>query len=197
MYEPQTKLERNLLRHAEKHMAEILTIMGMDLNDPSTANTPARFIKYLREFYQPLDLKTALGTPFESPDNAMVVQSNIPFRMICEHHLLPAVGKAAIGYIPRGKVVGLSKLTRLVQGVGTEKPSLQEHICDRVATLLHEHIGALGTMVVIEAEHGCMACRGVNAPNVVTSTSVLKGVFRSQSDARNEFLKLAYIGRII
>lgn len=191
----ETQLERNLLTGAETHIKAALEIMGMDLDNPSTKNTPARFVKYLAEFFQVIDLEKALGPKFDSPDNAMVIQSNIPFRMICEHHLLPATGKTAIGYVPHGQVVGLSKLTRLVQAVGTEKPSLQEHICDRIAELLKDHIKPLGVMVVIEAEHGCMACRGINAPGVITTTSVLKGVFRNNSEARQEFLALANIRR--
>ena len=120
----------------------------------------------------------------------MIAQSNIPFRMLCEHHLVPAIGRAAIGYIPNKRVVGLSKLTRLVQAVGTERPSLQEYICDKVADLLFEHIDPKGVIVAIKAEHGCMACRGVNSPGVMTMTSSVKGVFRDVPAARDEFFQL-------
>lgn len=183
-------LEASLTRQSESQVEAALVLLGMDLKNPSTRDTPARFVRYLKEFFQPIDLIAALGPKFRSPDNSMVVQSNIPFRMICEHHLLPATGRAALGYIPKGQVVGLSKLTRLVQAVGTEKPSLQEHICHRIAELLTDHIQPLGVMVVIKAEHGCMACRGVNSPKVATSTSVVKGVFLYSPHTKDEFFQL-------
>lgn len=185
----QTKEDK--LAEIGEHMACVLRCLGMPiLTDPSVRDTPTRFAKYLLEYYQPIDIDEALGRVFKSPDNAMVLQYNIPFRMICEHHLLPATGKAAVGYVPHGQVVGLSKLTRLVQAVGTEKPSLQEHICDRIADMLHNHIKPFGTMVVIEAEHGCMACRGVNSPGITTTTSCLRGVFMNNATARAEFFSL-------
>lgn len=183
--------KEEILVQVSEHMACVLRLVGMPISkDPSVRDTPTRFAKYLMEYYQPIDEEEALGRVFSSPDNAMVIQYNIPFRMICEHHLLPATGKAAVGYVPHGKVVGLSKLTRLVQAVGTEKPSLQEHICDRIANMLHKHIEPLGTMVVIEAEHGCMACRGVNSPGITTTTSCLKGIFMNNANARQEFFAL-------
>lgn len=185
----------NLLDNAADRMLLVLQSVGMECADPSTENTPTRFVKYLVEFHQPLDLKQVLGTPFDDKSSSMVIQHNIPFRMICEHHLLPATGRAALGYIPKKKVVGLSKLTRLVQGVGTEKPSLQEHICDRIAELLHNHLEPLGTMCVIQAEHGCMACRGVNSPGVITTSSCLRGVFLTNPDCRVEFLSLVGMGK--
>ncbi len=178
----------------EDAMKIVCEAIGMDLaGNPSVKNTPERFARYLSEFNQKLDVEECLGKAYESPDTNMIIQSGIPFRMICEHHLLPALGKAAVGYVAQGKVVGLSKLTRLVQGVGTEKPSLQEHICERIATLLNEHVKAKGTMVVIEAEHGCMACRGVNRADVITTTSSVRGCFKDVAAARQEFLSLAKV----
>lgn len=178
----------------EDDIEEVLTAFGWDMSNPSIEETPKRFLNYLKEFHQPFDIRDVLGTPFLSPDNSMVIQDGIPFRMICEHHLLPAIGRAAIGYMPKGKVVGLSKLTRLIQAVGTEKPSLQEHINDRCAETLDTYLRPLGVMVVIEAEHGCMACRGINAPGVITRTSCVKGIFRDDLAARAEFLSIAKLG---
>lgn len=175
-------------------LEEILTAFGWDMTNPSIENTPMRFLKYLAEFHKPFDLEDVLGTPFKSPDTSMVIQDGIPFRMICEHHLLPAIGHATVGYIPSGNVVGLSKLTRLVQAVGTMKPSLQEHINDTIAEMLDSALAPKGVMVVIEAEHGCMACRGVNAPGVITRTSSTRGVFLADGDARHEFLMIAKMG---
>lgn len=176
------------------HIRDILVHrFGWDMTNPSVQDTPIRFIKYLKEFHNDVDAKKVLGTPFRSEDDGMVIQSNIPFRMICEHHLLPATGRAAIGYVPQGFVVGLSKMARLVDAIGTEKPSLQEHIGTRIANLLVQHLNPRGVIVVIEAEHGCMACRGVNTPGVVTATSTIRGVLKDQPAARAEFLALAKV----
>ncbi len=180
----------------EGHIKATLVYLGMDLDDPSLKDTPKRFRKYLQEFMQPIDIDEVLGKGFEHGSaDTMVTQSHIPFRMICEHHLLPAIGIANIGYLPNGRVVGLSKLTRLVQAVGTEKPSLQESICDRIAELLQKHIKPRGVIVTISAEHGCMACRGINSPGVITSTSSIRGLFLTVPAAREEFfntIKLAH-----
>jgi len=158
----------------------------------STRNTATRFIKYLAEFHQPIDLEEIFGSSFVAEDDhhAMVIQTNVPFRMICEHHLLPATGKASLAYIPNGKIIGLSKMTRLIQACGTEKPSLQEHIVDRVVSLMDTHLVPKGIMVVVKAQHGCMSCRGVNAPGVDTISSAVKGVFRDVPHARAEVLSL-------
>lgn len=181
-------------------MGEILRNgFGWDMENPSLKDTPARFVRYLEEFHQPIDLEEVLGGGFENPagksSSEMVVQSPIPFRMICEHHLLPAIGHAAIGYLPREKVVGLSKLTRLVQAVGTEKPSLQEAICHRIANLLDDHLQPIGVIVVLQAEHTCMACRGVNSPGVLTTTSAVRGVYRDAPHTREEFFNLVRLSK--
>ena len=176
------------------NVEEILTDFGWDMSNPSVENTPMRFLKYLLEFHKPFDAEKVLGVPFDSPDTAMVIQDGIPFRMICEHHLLPAVGRAAIGYIPAGKVIGLSKLARLVDAVGTMRPSLQEHINHKIADILEDFLKPKGVMVVLEAEHGCMACRGVYTPGVITRSSVTRGAFLSDWAARYEFLEIAQRG---
>lgn len=172
-------------------MEEILSNFGWDFTNPSIANTPLRFLKYLQEFHQPYKIEDVLGEPFLSPDSAMVIQRQIPFRGVCEHHLLPMLGDAYVGYVPTGKVIGLSKLARLVEAVGTEKPSLQEHMCDRIAKHLDEFLKPKGVMVVIDSLHTCMACRGVNVPNVPTTTSSTRGCFLDQVATRAEFLSLA------
>lgn len=185
---------------SEAYTEDMIEAMGTILNgviagwdkDPSTENTPARFIKYLMEFNQPFDNDKIFGSTFdiEEGDHEMVIQTGIPFRMVCEHHLLPAFGTATLGYIPTTKVLGLSKLARLVDAVAVEHPSLQEHIAKRVVKKMGEELKPLGTMLVIKAQHGCMACRGVNKPNVDTITSTLSGVFRTDPAARQEFLVL-------
>ena len=158
---------------------------------PSTENTHVRFAKYLAEFCQPIDVE-GIFKVFDKPNghDSMVIQTNIPFRMCCEHHLLPAVGHASIGYIPNDQVIGLSKLCRLVDAVGVERPSLQEKISDRIVSLLATHLKPKGIMLVIKSEHSCMACRGVTKPNVPTITSTINGIFRDVTSARQEFLSL-------
>ena len=176
----------------QDHMAEILTGLGMNLNDPSIAETPKRVIKMLASFNQPFDPSALLTRSFQSRDSGSIVaQSNIPFVMLCEHHLMPAIGHAYLAYLPhKGKVVGLSKLARLVDAVGRERPSLQESINDRIAYLLFEHLEAKGVLVVIKAEHTCMTCRGAKTPGVCTTTSIVKGIFRDVPAAREEAFTL-------
>ena len=169
----------------------ILEKMGLDVSEPGLVDTPRRVSEYLLEFSNKWDYNKILGAKFDSHGHhGMVAQAPIPFRMLCEHHLVPALGTAAIGYIPNKHVVGLSKLTRLLQAVGTERPSLQEYIGDRCADLIDEYLEPKGCIVVIKAEHGCMACRGINAPGIKTMTSSVRGAFLLNEPARNEFFSL-------
>jgi GTP cyclohydrolase I len=113
---------------------------------------------------------------------------------MCSHHLVPAVGWAAIGYLPHKRVVGLSKLTRLVQAAGTRKPSTQEEITNTIADTLHQTLECLGTIVITKAEHGCMSVRGVNAPGVYTSVSAVRGLFLTNPSAKQEFFDILKLG---
>lgn len=177
---------------AETHMLQVLRSLGLPTEDENFQDTPKRFVKYLREFINKFDPQEVLGDGFTVEDgfHSMVVQSGIPFRGVCAHHLLPMVGHAAIGYVPRERVVGLSKLTRLVDAVGTELPGLQEFYCDKIADTLMGHLKPAGVIVNIHSEHMCMACRGVAEPDVVTSTTTVRGVFRDEPAARDTFYRL-------
>lgn len=185
------ELDEVSIEQAALQIERVLDMIGLPKSEnPGMKDTPRRFLKYLLEFRQPLHAEQILKADFDSNGyKGMVVQTHIPFRMICEHHLLPAIGFASLGYIPapKGRVVGLSKLSRLVDAVGTERPSLQEHICDKVVDLLEKHIKPLGSALTISAKHGCMACRGVNRPNVMTTTTSVRGVFRTDAAVREEF----------
>lgn len=177
-------------------METIITAMGLDLADPEIAETPIRVAKFFLEFRQEYDLDDILGGGFSHPkdaEGAMIVQKDIPFRSMCLHHFAPFFGKAAIGYIPRKKMVGLSKLTRLVQAIGTTAPSTQEVITNKIARALSDNLDCMGVIVVTDAEHTCMTTRGVNSPGVITSVSSIKGVFRDVPAAREEFFNI--IGR--
>lgn len=183
-----TKLHTLELEHSLK---EVLEAVGIDCSNESTRDTPKRFLKYLREFVEPWDCAAILKDGFDAGGyKGMVVQSSIPFTAICEHHLLPMIGYASLGYIPNKRVLGLSKLARIVYHVAHEKPGLQEGFTDRIAQLLEEHLDPSGVIVMLEAHHSCMGARGVNTPGVVTATSSVRGVFRDVPSAREEFFRL-------
>ncbi len=172
------------------HVHNLLKAMGLDPTQPGLLETPRRVANYLMEFVQPFPDSIWKGVFDAEGHNGIIALSSIPFRMICEHHLLPALGHAAIGYIPNKKILGLSKLPRLVDAVGTERPSLQEKVTDRVVDLLEENIEPLGIICVIRAEHTCVACRGVATPGIVTTTSSVHGLFRNVPACREEFFHM-------
>lgn len=178
----------------QDHVQALLEGMGLDPEESGLVNTPERVIRFLAEYSQPVDLDEVL-TLFDAEDNPnvidgpkpMVIQSNIPFAALCEHHLLPFFGKAAIGYVPRKTVVGLSKLTRFVKAAGRIRPTIQERITELLADTIHRSLECQGVIVVVQAEHTCMSIRGVSAPGVITSTSAVRGIFRDVPAARSEF----------
>lgn len=180
---------------AESFMRQAMQELGMDLNDENFQETPKRFVKYMSEFLQPYDAAAILKVGFESPAeyHGMVAQANIPFRGLCAHHLAPYLGKCAIGYIPDKRVVGLSKLGRLVRAIGLATPSLQEKQTDQICDTLWESLEPKGVIVVVSAEHTCMGARGLAAPGVPTTTSSVRGIFRDVPAARQEFFDLIKI----
>lgn len=193
----QEDLTKALVNSAVSHIRDALSILGMECssNHPSITNTPKRFISYLQEFMQPCNVEDIIGEGFEAVSDgtsihSMIVQEPIPFTAICEHHLLPMSGHAYVGYIPRDRIVGISKLTRIVHAVGHEKPSLQEAITERIADVLFESLKSSGSIVVIKSTHACMSCRGVAAPGVFTTTSAIRGAFVHVQSARQEFFSL-------
>ena len=178
----------------------ILENHSINMDDPNFENTPTRWLSYLAHYCTPFDPKQVLGVtfPLEGAENkyerAMVIQTGIPYRAICAHHLVPVLGTAHIGYIPNERVVGLSKLARLLYGVSHTKPSLQEDVGNSVVDALMNHLEPLGAMCVITAEHGCMSARGVEEASgcIDTITSHVRGVF-AEPAVRMEFLALAGI----
>ena len=126
---------------------------------------------------------------FESDANDMVIVKNIELYSLCEHHLLPFLGKAHVGYIPTGKVIGLSKIARLVD-VFARRLQIQEQLTQQIASTVLKYTGAEGVGVVIEAQHLCMMMRGVEKQNSVMTTSCMLGSFRKDASTRNEFLSL-------
>ncbi len=182
----------------ESELAGALLAAGLDLSEEGLQKTAGRIARFWGEFLQGGHrsaqeyLQAELNTSFETPntDRSMVIQAHIPFRGLCEHHFLPFVGEAALGYIPNKRVIGISKLTRLVQAAGVRRPSIQERITNEIADALVEGLEAQGAIVVIRAEHMCMAARGVAAPSVWTTTSAVRGLLMDDTAARAEFLAL-------
>jgi GTP cyclohydrolase I len=129
-------------------------------------------------------------------EGGMVIQQNIPLRGLCEHHLAPFFGYAHIAYLPRARQVGLSKMARLVDAIGTCAPSMQEHMSDHIADILNRGLEPNGVMVVTEAIHTCMSVRGVHAPGVITTASALRGIFLTNPAAKSEALALMSSRRI-
>lgn len=174
----------------EFHIEAILEYLG--LRGEHFEETPRRVAALLREFTKGGDLSEILSTGFsEAKDNILVVLTDIPFKGLCAHHLLPFWGRASVGYIPRKRVVGLSKLPRLVAAAGTQSPSTQEHITNLIADTLFDTLEPIGVGVITSAAHGCMAVRGVNAPSTLTKVSALRGQILLNPTARNEFMTLA------
>jgi GTP cyclohydrolase I len=169
----------------------LVELTGGVLKPEVYQRTPARMAKAYREMLagENLDAAEVLGTPFLEDHDELVQVRDIPFAALCEHHLLPFVGVAHVGYIPNGKVVGLSKFVRVVQTCA-RRLTLQEHLTTEVAEALERAAEPLGVMVVVEAEHTCMTVRGVQAPGTRTTTSAVRGVFRDKAEARAEFLRL-------
>lgn len=187
------------------HLKAILINLGLDVEGQHFARTPERFAKVLQAYVQPMDLKDVLSGGFadddeiqedEKNEKVLVVQTSIPFMGLCAHHLLPFFGSAAVGYLPRERVVGLSKLTRLVYAAGHLAPTTQEHITNLVADTLYrsETIKPGGVAVLTSALHGCMAVRGVEAPGTRTIASAIRGDFLDYPALESKFMVLAKEG---
>jgi GTP cyclohydrolase I len=163
------------------------------INEEVMANTPDRVARmYNNELlagYE-TDPSDFFARTFDSTFNEMVVETNITFSSLCEHHLLPITGTAHVGYLPReGRLVGLSKLSRIVDCYA-RRLQLQERIASEVADAFMKHLDPVGVGVVIEAEHGCMSIRGVKKPRARTVVSAMRGSFLSDPAVRQEFLEL-------
>jgi GTP cyclohydrolase IA len=166
----------------------LLTCLGMDVDSESLQRTPERMALALAEMTTPRPFQMTTF-PNDGGYDELIVARGIPLRSVCEHHLLPFVGSAHVGYLPGERIVGLSKLARVVEHF-SRRPQVQERLTTQVSTWLKETLGASGVGVVIEAEHLCMTLRGVEAPGTTTVTSSLLGVLRDDPRTRAEFLAL-------
>lgn len=176
----------------EKHFKEIMLILGLDLNDDSLKGTPHRVAKmYVKEMFKGLDpKKMPIAKLFENKYQYknMLVEKNISFHSVCEHHFVPIVGKAHVSYIPNGKVVGLSKLNRIVRYFAL-RPQVQERMTVQIAGMLKEVLGTEDVAVIIEADHMCVAMRGVQDITSSTVTAEYSGKFLD-SKTREELLRM-------
>ncbi len=175
----------------EAAVREILLAVGEDPDRDGLKETPARVARMYAEIFGGLHLEPGrhLQKVFEEQYDEMVLVRDISFNSMCEHHLLPFMGKAHVGYIPRGKVTGLSKLARVVDEVA-RRPQVQERMTHMIADLIEAELQPKGVIVVIEAEHTCMTIRGVKKPGALTVTSAVRGLFRKNLGSRAEAMSL-------
>ena len=183
-------LEPNLVIQAA--VATILTELGYDLGDQHLKRTPERFAKVLQQFAANGSIEEGerlLEVVFDDEHNSLVMVGPTRVTSMCAHHMLPVTGYAWVGYIPDGRVVGLSKLARIVDHFARQF-TVQERVTQLIANTLMNALDPKGVMVVIEAEHGCMTARGVREPYALTATSAVRGVFLHEKEAKEEFLAL-------
>jgi GTP cyclohydrolase IA len=175
-----------------KAVKEILAALGEDVNREGLKETPRRVAELYADLFSGLaiDPGKELKIFQQGEHEEMVMLKDIPFYSICEHHLVPFVGKAHVVYIPtKGKITGLSKLIRVVEGFA-KRPQVQERLTSQVADCLMEKLKPQGVLVVVEAEHLCMSMRGVKKPGAKAVTSAVRGVFHNDAKARSEALAL-------
>jgi len=176
----------------EEHFAQIIAGIGEDLSREGLLDTPKRAataFKFLTNGYQKNIDDLLNNAIFTAETEDMVIVKNIELYSLCEHHLLPFIGKCHVGYLPQGKVLGLSKIARIVD-MFARRLQIQEKLTKQIADTIENAVDARGVAVVIEAKHLCMMMRGVEKQNSVMTTSVMTGVFRKDLSTRSEFLNL-------
>jgi GTP cyclohydrolase I len=180
----------------EAAVREILLAVGEDPDREGLRETPARVARMYAEILAGLhhDPREFLQKTFAQPYNEVVIVKDIRFESLCEHHLLPFLGKAHVGYLPDGRIVGLSKLARVVESLA-RRPQVQERMTEEIADLLMEELTPRGVAVILEATHTCMTIRGIRKPDSITTTSAMRGAFRDNPTTRAEFLSLIQGGR--
>jgi GTP cyclohydrolase I len=180
------------LKTMEEHFAGIIEGVGEDLDREGLIDTPkraAKAFKFLNNGYDKTLEDVLNGAIFTADTEDMVIVKDIELYSLCEHHLLPFIGKCHVGYLPQGKVLGLSKIARIID-MYARRLQIQEKLTKQIADAIELSIGAKGVAVVIEAKHLCMMMRGVEKQNSVMTTSVMTGIFRKDISTRTEFLNL-------
>ncbi len=175
----------------EGHVREILRLIGEDVDREGLIETPARVTRMYEEIFAGYEVnpRDVLGVTFDEQHEELVIVKDIVYYSQCEHHMAPFFGKVHIGYLPSGKIAGLSKFARLVEAI-TRRLQVQERITSEIADILQEVLEPQGVMVIVEGEHLCMCARGVKKPGSKTVTSAVRGHFRSNAALRSEFLSL-------
>lgn len=179
-------------KQAQSLIHKLLKYIGEDPNREGLIDTPDRITRSYKELFKgyKMDAKEVLSTTFSSDYDQMVILKGIDFYSFCEHHWLPFFGKVSIAYIPQGRVVGISKLARLVE-VYSRRLQIQEEMTEQIANAIKEHLQPLGIAVHVEAQHFCMVARGIKKQNARMVTNKLTGVFlEKDNNARTEFLRL-------
>jgi len=176
-----------IVNSAEWHFQQILSKLGEDISREGLIETPKRYIKFMREFLEPKDFNF---TTFDAEGtDEMIFQTNIPFYSLCEHHTAPFFGVAHVAYIPDKRIVGLSKLARVVD-LYANRFQNQERITTQIAERIQNELNPVGVAVSLKAQHLCMCMRGVKKHDTWTITSKMLGAFKEDEKARNEFLNL-------
>ena len=176
---------------AEAAIRALIEAVGEDLHREGLSDSPRRIAAMYRELFDGLyrDPVEVLSVGFEEGHDELVILREIPFYSMCEHHFMPFHGQAHIGYMPDGRIVGLSKIARAVE-IFARRPQVQERLTSQIADCIEEVLSAQGVGVVIEAEHLCMTARGVRKPGATMVTSAMRGCFRTDANTRQEFLGL-------
>jgi GTP cyclohydrolase I len=181
------------IKRIEANVREILLAIGEDPQRNGLLDTPRRVAAMYEELFQGLgeDPSEHLRVTFDEQHDEMVMVRDISFTSLCEHHLVPFMGKAHVAYIPTGKITGLSKMARLVEGYA-RRLQVQERMTSQIADAIDSVLEPQGALVVIEAEHLCMSMRGVRKPGTVTVTSAVRGIFRTDVATRSEALQFIH-----
>ena len=182
----------------EANTKNLLELLGEDPSREGLINTPKRVAKawdFLTKGYTENLDELINNVIFEGESKDMVIVKNIEFYSLCEHHMIPFYGKAHIGYIPNGKIIGLSKLARITD-LFSQRLQVQERLTNQIAQCLQEVLNPRGVAVVLEGKHFCMLSRGVQKQNSIATSSSMLGIFREKESTRNEFLKLIEMNNI-
>lgn len=191
-YRKTEEYDEDITREIALRVADILALLGEDGSREGLVKTPERVSKamqFLTQGYGQDGLQIVRSAMFEAEDSKMVLVKDIEMYSICEHHLLPFIGKAHVAYIPDKRITGLSKIARVVDCYA-RRLQLQERLTEQIRNCLQEALDPLGVAVVIEATHTCMSMRGVQKADAITTTSAFSGIFLSDARTRNEFLNL-------
>ena len=175
----------------KRAVKEIILAVGEDISRPGLEDTPDRIAEMYSELFSGLgkDPVEELSTSFEEGHREMVILKDIPFYSLCEHHFLPFFGAAHVGYIPSGRILGLSKVARALE-VLARRPQVQERLTTQLADAMMKVVSPVGVAVVVEAEHLCMTMRGGKKPGSNIMTSAMRGSFEEDSSLRNEFFSI-------